>query len=94
MLQSYRWPGNVRELQNVIERAVTFATDGLITKVDLPREVVVNESTDAPSSLAERERIQVLDVMQQHRWNRRTAAEALGISRTTLWRKLKDYEIG
>jgi two-component system response regulator HydG len=94
MLQSYRWPGNVRELQNVIERAVTFATDGSITEVDLPRAVVVNESTDAPSSLAERERIQVLDVMQQHRWNRRTAAEALGISRTTLWRKLKDYEIG
>ena len=93
MLQSYPWPGNVRELQNVIDRAVTFATNGLITKVDLPRGVIVNEPPGANGSLAERERIQVLDAMQKHRWNRRHAAEALGISRTTLWRKLKDYGI-
>jgi two-component system response regulator HydG len=93
MLQSYRWPGNVRELQNVIDRAVTFTANGLITNVDLPRDVIVNEPAAVDGSLAERERIQVLEAMQKHRWNRRDAAEALGISRTTLWRKLKDYGI-
>jgi len=93
MLQAYSWPGNVRELQNVIERAVTFTTGGLITEVDLPRDVVVNEPATEMSSLSDQERVQVLDAMQKHRWNRRRVAEALGISRTTLWRKLKDYGI-
>jgi DNA-binding NtrC family response regulator len=97
-LEDYHWPGNVRELQNVLERAVTFATSGLITEVDLPRDAAKDRSqavVGAPVgvSLADRERVQVLEAMHKHRWNRGHAAEELGISRTTLWRKLKDYGV-
>ncbi|HYU78348.1 MAG TPA: sigma-54 dependent transcriptional regulator [Vicinamibacterales bacterium] len=92
-LKGYKWPGNVRELQNVIERAVTFVTGDLIEDVDLPREAPV-ESSEPSHSLAAQERARIFEAMQQSRWKRHQAARALGISRTTLWRKLKDYGIG
>ena len=97
-LEAYPWPGNVRELQNVMERAVTFSSGGLIAAVDLPRPTAPPPPApmiEAPAavSLADREREQVLAAMEKHRWNRGQAAEELGISRTTLWRKLKDYGV-
>jgi DNA-binding NtrC family response regulator len=91
VLRAYSWPGNVRELQNVMERAVTFTTGSLVTEVDLPREVVVNRPAGEDQSLAEHERIEIVEALHRYRWNRRQVAEVLGISRTTLWRKLKEY---
>ena len=102
LLQSYAWPGNVRELQNVIERALNLASGREITELDLPAILTVQPNgpftTTAPaiaSSPRETadERARLLAALEQSRWNQRKAASALGMSRTTLWRKLREHHI-
>jgi DNA-binding NtrC family response regulator len=100
LLMSYSWPGNVRELQNVIERALNLATGREIGESDLPASLVVaaRAGTTAVSPLAPAvnqsdERSRLLAALEQCRWNQRKAAVALGISRTTLWRKLREHRI-
>jgi DNA-binding NtrC family response regulator len=101
VLQSYSWPGNVRELQNVIERAVLLGRNELIVVDDLPRNLAAAGpvSTEAVGSrtlkqaLQSPERQMILDVLQAHGWNRQATAEALGINRTTLYKKMKRLNI-
>jgi DNA-binding NtrC family response regulator len=96
-LQRYRWPGNVRELQNVIERAVLLGKEGLIGVDDLPSSVVaaagINVEPAAGRSLKQAlespERQIIREVLESHNWNRNLTAEALGINRTTLYKKMK-----
>lgn len=96
-LQRYRWPGNVRELQNVIERAVLLGKGDVIAVADLPAGVaagapLVSEPTSAGSlktALSAPERQIILDVLEAHGWNRQQTADALGINRTTLYKKMK-----
>ncbi len=99
ILRGYRWPGNVRELRGVIERAVIL-TEG---ETILPSAITIgppglngggrvreaNRSHDL--SLHELERRHTLDVLAIAKGNKSRAAKLLGISRTTLWAKLKDY---
>src|SRR5881628_3961132 len=86
-LLRYPWPGNVRELENAIERA------------DLPPHVSaglqLGPSPQLPrqTTLAEAERVHILQTLERFGRNHSSAAEALGIGRTTLWRKLKEYGI-
>jgi transcriptional regulator of acetoin/glycerol metabolism len=96
-LQAYRWPGNVRELQNVIERAVLLSKHDLLGLEDLPPALAaagpmpiepvgdrsLKQAMEAP------ERQIILDVLQSNGWNRQTTAEALGINRTTLYKKMR-----
>ena len=85
----YPWPGNVRELENAIEYAVAVVHGQTIHIEDLPIEV----SEPAPSLpvLATTEETQSLrDALDAHRWNREDTARALGMSRTTLWRKMRE----
>jgi DNA-binding NtrC family response regulator len=96
-LRTYHWPGNVRELQNVVERAVLLGKGRSITSVDLPSHL----SAGAPvtvqpmsgqslkASLDAPERQIILDALQSNNWNRNATAEALGINRTTLYKKMK-----
>jgi len=96
-LQRYRWPGNVRELQNIIERAVLLGKGDVIRMEDLPGNVsagapVVIENAAGRTlkqALEGPERQIILDVLEQHHWNRQTTAEILGINRTTLYKKMK-----
>ena len=96
-MQRYRWPGNVRELQNVVERAVLLGKNDIIGLEDLPAEVTAGGSVTLPSTgtytlkeaLEGPERRIILDVLQSHNWNRNATAEALGINRTTLYKKMK-----
>jgi transcriptional regulator with PAS, ATPase and Fis domain len=96
-LQRYRWPGNVRELQNVIERAVLLGKGPVIDCEDLPPEIAggarVPFSRSGPltlkDALAGPERQIILDCLEMHNWNRNATADALGINRTTLYKKMK-----
>jgi two-component system, NtrC family, response regulator AtoC len=90
LLTAYPWPGNVRELANAIERATNLASGPLITDADLPASLTVLPSAETPVA-DERERL--IAVLQETRWNQSRAAEQLGMSRTTLWRKMREHRI-
>jgi DNA-binding NtrC family response regulator len=95
----YPWPGNVRELENAIERAAILARGETVEPGDLPPHVSAGLSL-GPSpalprqvTLADAERVHILQTLERFGRNHSGAAEALGIGRTTLWRKLKEYGI-
>ena len=94
------WPGNVRELEHTIERAVLLAETDTILPGDLPPRLQgapsggdSAETTAKPRRLDEVEREHILRTLDAYAWNQARAAEALGIGRNTLWRKLKDYGV-
>jgi DNA-binding NtrC family response regulator len=95
----YPWPGNVRELENAIERAAILARSETVEPDDLPPHVSaglqLGPSPALPQqiTLAEAERVHILTTVERFGRNHSGAAEALGIGRTTLWRKLKEYGI-
>ncbi|HYL85635.1 MAG TPA: sigma-54 dependent transcriptional regulator [Candidatus Angelobacter sp.] len=103
-LLQYDWPGNVRELENCIARAVTLGDKVTIDVQDLPPAIRTEqqESGQAPSqesaslsttALAEMERMTILRVFEQAHGDKALAGKMLGISRATLYRKLKRYNI-
>jgi two-component system, NtrC family, response regulator AtoC len=98
-LLHYLWPGNVRELENAMERTAILAQNDIIAPDDLPPHIVAGTPLGAPPSLpqpltlAEAERLHILQTLERHSWNHSRAAEVLGIGRTSLWRKLKDYQM-
>lgn len=104
-MQRYNWPGNVRELVNVIERAVVLAKTPVITLSELPEAVRDNrggyrkptaddlENSSLKEALANPERHLIIDALDANGWNRQKTAEALGINRTTLYKKMKKYDI-
>jgi two-component system, NtrC family, response regulator HydG len=91
MLQ-YAYPGNVRELENMVEQAVAFAAGGAITVDDIVPHTPQKQSASAGRSLADivddAERAAVKAALEAHEGSRERAAETLGISPTTLWRKM------
>ena len=98
-LLRYPWPGNVRELENAIERAAILARGETVTPEDLPPHVAAglnlgpSPALPRQTTLAEMERGHILTTLERFGRNHSAAAEALGIGRTTLWRKLKEYGI-
>jgi DNA-binding NtrC family response regulator len=100
VLMRYVWPGNVRELRNVIERALILVSGDTITPADLPLEIRANLPEKLTGPVAERDgsvnledlkKRQILKVLEQTGWHQGRAAEALGISPSTLYRQLKVY---
>jgi two-component system response regulator AtoC len=97
----YDWPGNVRELENCIARAVALGDHRTIDVGDLPPAVRVGQEADAQASdsalsttaLSDLERITILRVFEQAGGDKALAGRMLGISRATLYRKLKLYNI-
>jgi two-component system, NtrC family, response regulator AtoC len=103
-LLQYDWPGNVRELENCIARAVTLGDRQTIDVLDLPPSMRTEQSAnmemtpqDAASlsttALAEMEKMTILRVFEQAHGDKALAGKMLGISRATLYRKLKRYNI-
>jgi len=90
-LLSFRWPGNARELQNAIERAAVLSPDGIIRPEYLPAVVAKPALDNSPPhrSLAAVESEHIRNVLRSVDGNRERAAEILGISTTTLWRRQK-----
>jgi two-component system, NtrC family, response regulator AtoC len=104
-LLQYDWPGNVRELENCIERAVALGNQQTIDVDDLPPAIATgSQSTEAASpnfsngysttDLEDIERTTIERVFQQVKGDKALAGKMLGISRATLYRKLKRYNIG
>ncbi|HEX7597341.1 MAG TPA: sigma 54-interacting transcriptional regulator, partial [Polyangia bacterium] len=92
-LTAYPWPGNVRELENAIEHAAVLSRHGQITPDILPSNIVHGVTT-RPAGLASRrlDRLElehIRSVLKESGGNRTRAAEILGISPTTLWRRMK-----
>jgi DNA-binding NtrC family response regulator len=97
LLLNHSWPGNVRELEKAIERAVVLAPSPVIRPEDLPPALhgaaEAAPATPRARTLADVEKAHILSTLYEHGWNQARAAEELGISRTTLWRKLRDYGV-
>ena len=104
VMQRYNWPGNVRELVNVVERAVVLARNETVMVDDLPenlrREDPNRNTLELPgsagslrSALVVPERQIILNALEQHGRNRQKTAAALSINRTTLYKKMKKYDI-
>jgi DNA-binding NtrC family response regulator len=99
VLVRHRWPGNVRELENVIERGVLVAKGTELTVDDLPDAV----RQDAPATsdfalpahrtLAEIEKMAIIQTLQRTNWNKQEAAQILGLYRPTLYSKMKKHAI-
>ena len=95
LLESYAWPGNVRELRNAVEKMCVLSQTGEIGVDDIPdemkRDTVKMLSTSG--TLEETEKAKILAVLDEVEGNRTKAAERLGISRRTIYRKLEEYGI-
>jgi transcriptional regulator with PAS, ATPase and Fis domain len=103
ILQRYRWPGNVRELENVVERIVTLNDDVIIKPEHLPEELtgtpIVSHGENVlllPKAgvLESVEKDMILRVLKESHFNKKQAANRLGISRPTLYQKIRKYGIG
>jgi DNA-binding NtrC family response regulator len=92
LLKAHPWPGNARELENAIERAVNLACGPVLSEADLPASVTLQAQTRARAVTAD-ERERLLTALEQSRWNQSRAASRLGMSRTTLWRKMREHHI-
>jgi DNA-binding NtrC family response regulator len=97
-LMAYDWPGNVRELENTIERAVALGSGPFVSVYDLPSNLQYPKTDRAPEKeemmpLEELERRAILTTLRQTGGDKQAAARMLGIGKTTLYRKLKQYQI-
>jgi len=109
VLGSYDWPGNVRELENTIERACALSSGPVLHLGDMPTQLqeyrmqwqaAVEPTDEEPAkidtsilTIAEMEKQAILNTLRQLNGNKLTAAKLLGIGKTTLYRKLKEYGI-
>jgi len=92
-LTSYSWPGNIRELQHIVERAVILSED----KILKPTDFLLNQKTEVPlefmpNTLSEMEQLMITNTLNKNNGNYSAAAEQLGITRQTLYNKIKKSE--
>jgi len=98
-LERYPWPGNVRELENLIERAALLSSGKFIGVEDLPASITQHQQqkTYSPTCLkeamAEPEKKIIRQALEANHWNRQATARALGVNRTTLFKKMKQYDL-
>ena len=99
VLEDYPWPGNVRQLRNVVEKMCVLSSGGRLTLDDVPVEILQRPSPSAAApaapgasqTLEEAEKAKILSTLELYNGNKSRAAEALGISRRTLHRKLNEW---
>ena len=97
----YGWPGNIRELENVIEHAFVVCNSDAINVEHLPlklqelqKEIIpLNDNISPKNPLEIAEKQSLLETLQKFNGNRAKTADALGINKTTLWRKMKKYNL-
>jgi DNA-binding NtrC family response regulator len=91
-LTAWSWPGNVRALKNAVERAVILSDGNVLHPEDFPlAERGAALDLMAEGSLADREKATIERALEQHRRNISHAAEALGLTRTSLYRRMQKY---
>jgi PAS domain S-box-containing protein len=95
VLMAHDWPGNVRELENALEHALVLARGAPLAAIHLPPELrdaarTVGQASKPPAH-TEQERELLARVLRESGWHRSRAARRLGIDRSTLWRKVREY---
>lgn len=96
-MRHHLWPGNVRELDHVIERAVLMSPGNIVTAFDLALEATPDARLSArleEMSLEDAERLLIKKALARFEGNANRAAEALGLSRSALYRRLQKYGLG
>ncbi len=100
LLVRHRWPGNVRELENAIERGVLVAKGTEITPADLPESIrgsgwvpPAEDALPVGRTLAEIERMAIVQALERTNWNKQAAARLLGLYRPTLYSKMRRHKI-
>ena len=98
IMKSYSWPGNIRELENAIEYAINMEDTEIIQLTNLPSKISksINIKGNFKELVAEKETNLIINTLNTHGWDlkgKEKAAEVLGISIRTLYRKLKELEI-
>jgi len=96
LLMQYDWPGNVRELQNVIRHTVAFTDKDTIVPESFPDEVLNIDNKKQPDekkqmSLQEIEKAYMIQMLENLSWNYSQASKIMGISRATIYRKIKEF---
>ena len=92
-LMRYPWPGNAREVGRVVRAVMVRRPTGQLTLDDLPAEVHAEAAPPGLSPIAALERQAILDALRDAAGNKQAAADRLGVSRSTLYRKLSTYSI-
>jgi PAS domain S-box-containing protein len=97
-LVSYDYPGNVRELQNIIEHAFILCKLGLIEPHHLPENLCLSRGMESSGrnetmNMKDLEAVFITNMLRRHQWNRIKTAKALGIHKSTLFRKIKALHI-
>ncbi|HEB32046.1 MAG TPA: sigma-54-dependent Fis family transcriptional regulator, partial [Spirochaetes bacterium] len=109
LLISHDWPGNIRELENLVERTITFSTSDLITTQDLSeifhmdgitagqkeqeRITSVKDEISLDRLYGRVEKEFILNALERNGWNQSQTAREIGISRSSLWTKMKKHTI-
>jgi transcriptional regulator of acetoin/glycerol metabolism len=100
LLLNYHYPGNVRELENILEHALIICQEDTIQTTHLPeylqtrpaaRKAMPVAATEQGFVPQNTERDKLLATLRKYNWHRSQSAHALGMDRTTLWRKMKKY---
>jgi PAS domain S-box-containing protein len=99
LLLDYPWPGNVRQLEHAIEHAFIHCTGRIIQPRHLPDEIrkksseLIDKMLKKENSIEEIEKEVIIKALRRNNWSREKTARRLNISRITLWRKMKKYDI-
>lgn len=97
VLEQYPYPGNIRELHNIIEHACVCCDGPLIRLEHLPQDLRIwarrDNRPESPESLNSAEREAILRALEKTHWRITAASERLGIARSTLWRKIKQFQL-
>jgi transcriptional regulator with PAS, ATPase and Fis domain len=96
VMETYNWPGNVRELQNEMLKILNLAETNDIIDVDMLKSEIAAfyEANNPENWTPEMGKSKLLMLLEKYKWNKSLVAKELGISRTTLYEKLKKYGIG
>lgn len=92
-LMKHEWPGNIRELQHTIEKAVILSDGDILRAEDFVFRIPGKKLHGAPQTLEDMERSLIEDALDRQNGNLTAAADQLGISRQTLYNKIKRYDI-
>ena len=98
LLYDYHWPGNVRELRNTIEYAFVLCPGNWIGKEHLPPKLATGKTKTLPksgkrSAFRDNGRVELINILRQVNGNQSEAARMLGVSRVTVWKRIKKYNI-